>query len=119
MQRKKTIMIIEDEPTIRELLTRILELEGYATVSAGDGRAAIELLSEIEKPDLILVDNLMPVMSGTEFLKALADDHVMVTIPVAMVSAYSEPESVGHARAFIKKPIDLDALLKFVKEWCG
>ncbi|MBI3543083.1 MAG: response regulator [Deltaproteobacteria bacterium] len=119
MTTRKTIMIIEDEPAICDLLKRVLELEGYDTMVAPNGQAAIELLKTGPKPCLILLDNMMPVMSGTEFIKTISQDHLIATIPVAMVSAYEEPANVGHAKAFIKKPIDFDALLKFVKEWCG
>lgn len=118
-EKKKTILVIEDEPAICDLLKRVLELEGYSTVIANNGQEALELLKTIASPDLILLDNMMPVMSGSDFLSALKENHIIATIPVAMVSAYDEPPNVNQARAFIKKPIDFDALLKFVKQWCG
>jgi CheY-like chemotaxis protein len=124
MKKKKTIFIIEDEPTICKLLEVALQLEGYETIVTHNGQEALEKLKTIEKPDLILLDNMMPVMSGTQFLEAIKNDHILVTIPVAMVSAYDEPsngpsQSGTAAKTFIKKPIDFDALLTFIKEWCG
>jgi len=119
MAPKKTILIIEDEPAICDMLSRVLQLEGYATLVAHNGQEALDVLKTIPKPDLILLDNMMPVMSGSEFLRTIKDDHVIATIPVAMVSAFDQPENVSDAKTFIKKPIDFDALLKFVKEWCG
>lgn len=120
MPKKKTIFIIEDEPAICELLTRVLSLEGYDTVVAHNGAQALEMLKTMEPPSLILLDVVMPEMNGTEFLKKIQADHMLVTIPVAIVSAYGAPQDTPkQAKTFIKKPIDIDALLKFIKEWCG
>lgn len=124
--KKKQIFIIEDDLAICELLEMALKLEGYSTHVAHDGKAALEKLKTIPKPDLILLDNMMPLMSGAEFLATIQNDHLLVTIPVAMVSAFDEPTSPSFvnegerpSRIFIKKPIDFDALLAFVREWCG
>lgn len=116
---QKTIFIIEDEPGIRDFLSRLLELEGYKTVTASNGHSALEMLKDMPPPDLILLDVVMPEMNGLEFMKALKEDHVLVTIPVAIVSAHDQPEGADSAKTFIKKPVDIDALLKFIKEWCG
>lgn len=117
---KATIFIIEDEPSICEFLTRVLALEGYHTVVAHNGVQALEMLKTMDAPSLILLDVVMPEMNGTEFLKKIQADHMLVTIPVAIVSAYDEPQDAPkQAKTFIKKPIDIDALLKFIKQWCG
>lgn len=118
--QKRTILIIEDEPSICEFLTKVLHLEGYDTVVAHNGRQALDLLKQMDPPSLILLDVVMPEMNGTEFLTALQADHMLVTIPVAIVSAYEQPETNSkQTKTFIKKPIDVDALLKFIREWCG
>ena len=117
--RQKTIFIIEDEPGIRDFLSRLLELEGYKTITASNGHSALEMLKDMTAPDLILLDVVMPEMNGIEFMNALKADHVLVTIPVAIVSAYDQPKGADGAKTFIKKPVDINALLKVIKEWCG
>lgn len=115
-----TILIVEDDPDIRDALRDVLELDGYEVVEASNGKEGLERLGSIVRPCVILLDLMMPVMSGGEFLAVLRDTDVLATIPVVVVSAW--PVEAGHVRehmqGFVKKPVSLDALLSLVERFC-
>lgn len=111
----RSILIVEDEKEIRENLKMILELEGYPVFTAVNGEDGLRVLKTMERPCLILLDLLMPVMNGMEFLAAKADEDIIAQIPVCIVSGVANRPDLDGVSGFIKKPIDLDVLLKFVK----
>lgn len=115
----KSILIVEDEETIRESLQMLLEQEGYSVFTASNGEEGLQVLRTIEHPCLILLDLLMPVMNGMEFLKAKANDDIIAQIPVCVVSGVSDKPDLINIAAFVKKPIDLDILLKLVHQYCS
>ena len=117
--RCETILVVEDDAAIRETLRDALDLEGYKVEVAEHGGVALEKLKVLPRPCLILLDLMMPVMNGLEFLEACRKDDTLVTIPVIMVTAFDTlaREAVGTA-GIVKKPIDLDRLLEFVHEYC-
>src|SRR5579885_3279154 len=98
-----SILIIEDELEIRENLKALLELEGYQVITAGNGREGLEALKSAPRPCLILLDLLMPVMTGDEFLRELTSQDALATIPVCVVSGVSEKLKGVRYSAFIKK----------------
>jgi CheY-like chemotaxis protein len=110
------ILLVEDDPDIRETVRDLLVDEGYQVQTAVNGREGIEVLSNRQKPCLILLDMMMPVLDGSGFLKELRERQLH-DVPVVVVSAIahrSEPGTVG----FIRKPVDLDALLSLVERYC-
>lgn len=115
----RSILIVEDDNDIRESLAQVLELEGYNVSTAANGKEALELLTTIKRPCLILLDLMMPVMSGWEFLNAQRDDMMLATIPVVVVSAAGEKAKSTPASGFIKKPIDLPVLLSMIEQYCS
>ena len=115
----KTILVLEDDHDTRVSLRSLLEGEGYFVFSAPNGKQGLEIIRRIKPPCLILLDVIMPLMNGEEFLKALDTDPVLHTIPVVLVSAFPEPAKKLVARAFVQKPIDLKALLDVVHEHCA
>ncbi len=114
-----SILVVEDEASIRDTLKLALELEGYTVFTASNGEEGLEALRRLPRPCLVLLDLMMPVMNGWEFVEALEADTVLAPIPVALVTAYGERGQGLHTKAIIKKPIDLELLLKVVKEFCG
>ena len=84
-----TILIVEDEQDIRELLAYNLEKEGYATVQAADGKEGLELACS-RKPDLILLDLMLPKMDGLAVCRELERDSGTVRIPIIMLTARGE-----------------------------
>ncbi len=117
-----TILVIEDDETIRETLTQILEDEGYVAVSAADGRLALDYLAGCERPpSLIMLDLMMPTMSGWDFHAELRRDPCHASTPVLLVSADAtvaeRARGLAHVAA-LKKPFDVDLLLTTIAKLC-
>jgi len=119
MPCSKAILIIEDDESIRETLKIFLEYEGYPVKIAGNGREGFEALVTMGDPCLILLDLMMPVMDGWEFMEAVGSNRKLEKTLIVVVTAFAEKARGVPARAVIKKPIDLDRLLKTVREHCG
>jgi two-component system chemotaxis response regulator CheY len=121
MTAQQTILVVEDDDDIREAIQDALENEGYRVATAVDGQDGLRCLHEIENPCLILLDLMMPVMSGGEFLVALRDSTGYAEIPVVIASAWPDAAAEVRERAqgFVKKPIALGALLEAVSGWCS
>jgi CheY-like chemotaxis protein len=115
-----TVLIVEDDEDIRACLQEALEEEGYTTAGAANGREAFAQLENLHRPCLILLDLMMPVMNGKEFLSALRADDMLAPIPVVIVSAWpTEARGTPGANGFIRKPIDLGMLLDVVRRYCS
>ncbi len=114
----KSILVVEDEKGIQEVIKMALEMEGYKVKTADNGKAGLELLPKMETPCLILLDLMMPVMNGWQFAEAISQDMTLATIPVVIVTAYGDRAMSIPAKGVLKKPIDLDLLLNTVKKWC-
>ncbi|MES2803194.1 MAG: response regulator [Bdellovibrionota bacterium] len=114
----KTILIVEDDESIRETMQTVLELEGHDVLTAENGHEGLKLLASEAKPCLILLDLMMPVMNGWQFAAALENDLKLADIPVIIVSAYSDKAINIKSKAILKKPIDLRALYNTIKQWC-
>lgn len=115
---KKRILVVDDEIHIRNLLGTYLQKRGFDVKDAGNGREALPMLSTA-RPDLIILDVLMPLMDGFEFLRELRAATEHAGIPVIILSARSEERYVEKAIAlqtdfYLPKPIELDELLKFI-----
>ncbi len=115
---QRPVLIVEDDRSIREGLQSVLESEGYQAFGAGNGREALDLLRSIPRPGLILLDLMMPVMSGWEVLEALRADDEFSSIPVVVVSAVSERGKVAASRV-LRKPVEVGMLLNIVEEFCA
>ena len=113
---KKKILIVEDDANIREVLELALEFEGYDIVCAVNGKDGVDQLAKGINPDLILLDLMMPVMNGWEFVEKLSMDQKNKNIPVVVVSAFIEKNTPIKCSAYVAKPVDLTHLLNTVKE---
>jgi CheY-like chemotaxis protein len=112
----RPILIVEDDEAIRESLRDVLELEGYNVVEAENGRDALDLIESGLAPCLVLLDLMMPVMGGAEFLGVVRATPSLTSLAVIVVSAWP-PAAIDlptPSQGFIKKPVDLDALLASV-----
>ena len=114
----KSILVIEDDAATRDVVTMVLEEEGYAVTGVANGQEALAHLRITEPPHLILLDLMMPVMNGWEFRQQQRQDPSLEAIPVVVVSADGnapqKAAAIG-ARDYLQKPIDLDALLAAVQ----
>ncbi len=114
-----TILVVDDEPDTVDLLRVTLSEEGFRVLSASDGHEALALL-EREVPSLILLDMMMPGLSGFDVLEALGRDHEKARIPVVVLSARGDEASMRRglalgARRYISKPFELRALVAEVR----
>lgn len=119
MYQSPKILLIEDDADLADAIAEILTLEGYRVVYASDGMAALALLREVELPDLILLDLMMPKMSGWDFREAQLHDSRLARIPVVVLSATGERARPIDATRILRKPVTLEALLATVKELAG
>jgi len=115
---KRTVLVVEDEEDLASLLELNLQLAGYEVRVAQDGSAAIDEVVRA-RPDLILLDVMMPFLNGWQVLRALKENEDTREIPVIMVTARTEEQDIirGHLQGavrYITKPFDLKALLATV-----
>jgi CheY-like chemotaxis protein len=116
-KRCLAVLVVEDDDDIREVVASVLEQEGFQVYQAESGARALELLKQMPHPSLILADLMMPIMNGWDLIKALSQDDRLATLPVVVISALDKDEPRGFRR--IKKPFDLDELVKIVAELCA
>ena len=119
-QNAKTILIIDDDPTVSELIKRQLLRDSYNVVVANNGKEGIELARKI-KPNLITLDILMPEMDGWSVLRTLKADPEVSKIPVVMASILDEKNkgfSLG-AADFVSKPIEKERLISSIQTLIG
>jgi CheY-like chemotaxis protein len=100
----KKILIIDDEPDIITFVSAVLEENGYASTSAKDGVEGLEVLRK-EKPDLVLLDLMMPKKSGISMFQELRKDEDLRNIPVVVVTGVSEVTGVDFRNFMYKQPL--------------
>jgi two-component system chemotaxis response regulator CheY len=112
----RTVLIVEDDEQVRDAIAEALMDEGYTVRIAGNGREALEALrATSQRPRLILLDLMMPVMDGWEFLRERERQPSLAEIPVCAVSAAETlPDDVEHQ---IRKPFRLEDLLEVVARY--
>jgi CheY-like chemotaxis protein len=115
-----TVLIVEDDPDTREMLTSFLQLEGYRTETATNGREALERLAGGITANVIVLDLMMPVMDGWQFRRRQIEDAQLAKIPTIVVSAAGRDRMAQiSADAYLAKPIDMDELLSRLSQFCA
>lgn len=112
MKSVVTILVVDDESNMRLLIRMILESAGYEVVEAAHGAAALDRVKE-SRPDMMVTDLMMPVMSGRELVERLRADPETASLPIIVVSANSSSVATA-ADAVLGKPFDPDALVAAV-----
>src|SRR6186997_37289 len=97
------VLVVDDEPMVRETLGQVLTDEGYVVDFAVDGETALERV-HAARPDVILLDLMMPGMNGRQFLQALRDDPMYATVPVLVMTAVHGLEVRLDASDVVEKP---------------
>jgi two-component system response regulator VicR len=116
-----TILVVDDEYLIADILGYALEDEGYMVVKAGNGRKGLEVLDR-ERPELVITDFMMPLMDGLEFAQAIRSRQSPQALPIILMSGAQG--SVGRASpelfaAVFDKPFDINEIIDIVRELIG
>jgi CheY-like chemotaxis protein len=113
----RPVLVVEDDQDIRDVIAGVLEDEGYVVAVAGHGREALDALRRGLRPRLILLDIMMPIMSGREFRAAQLADAELAGIPVVVLTAGGRAREIAAeigAQAYLSKPLDLAKLTELV-----
>lgn len=115
------VLLVEDDADIREALAAVLEEEGFSVATAPNGREALERLRDGQLPCAVVLDLMMPIMSGWEFRAVQLEDPVIAAIPLIVLTGLGDPMDRVRdlkANAYVKKPIDMDALVLALRAHC-
>jgi CheY-like chemotaxis protein len=116
------VLVVEDDHAIRESLTELLEDEGYQVAKATNGQEALEVLARVGPPCVILLDLMMPVMDGYEFMGRKTADPVLASIPVVVITAAGPARIPGTSQQegamVLPKPVRADAVMRAVRQYC-
>jgi CheY-like chemotaxis protein len=114
------VLVVDDDPSIRKMVIAALKRDpvGYTFAEAGNGRDALDVMRD-QLPDVVVLDLMMPLVSGWDVLRERAGDAALRKIPVIVVSANRDPELAmamqGGICAFLPKPFDIGALSALVR----
>jgi putative two-component system response regulator len=117
------VLVVDDEPDIRETAVVLLEVAGIPAVAAADGREALELLRAGPPPAVVLLDLLMPGMSGPEFLAERAADPALAAVPVVVCSAATPTDpraprvTLSGVDGYLDKPADPTRLVEAARRF--
>ena len=115
----KTVLVVDDEPVLRAIWREILHEEGYAVIEAADGHVMLEIMTR-ERPDLVLMDVMMPGVDGREAYQQLRSRPEHRDVPVVMMSAAVQPHGLDPSIAgFMAKPFDITELVDLVASLIG
>jgi CheY-like chemotaxis protein len=118
VDRPNTVLVVDDDPSIRRMIVAALKREGYQFLEAPNGREALDLM-RTQEPDVVVLDLMMPIVSGWDVLRERQSDPKLERIPVIIVSANREPELANAIDkgicAFLPKPFDIGALSALVR----
>src|SRR5215831_619689 len=114
-----SILIVEDDQDVSQIIKDVIEGQGYRAIVVSNGRDALGVLEE-ERPALMLIDLFMPVMSGAELLKAIKRNPQLADIPrVIMTAANDQMIGVREDLSVLYKPVDFEALTRLLQQFCG
>lgn len=107
-----SILVVEDDDDVLESIRELLEDEGYQVTAARSGAEALAQLRDMAPPSAMLVDSLMPEMSGAEFLAACAADPKLAGVPALVISGHSDGAvDMANVHGFVLKPFNAGRLL--------
>lgn len=116
IEKSKSILVVDDDEGIREILQMALEVEGYSVLTAANGKEALEILAKFPEQGLILLDLMMPVMNGWQFIEQIEKMEKYTDIPVVLVTAYNDRATGLRVKDVISKPMEFKKLLDIVNK---
>lgn len=116
--RRPCVLVVDDDPSIRRMIVAALRRGNYEFLEAPNGREALELMRH-DHPDVVVLDLMMPILSGWDVLRERQSDPDLRQIPVILISANRDPEIAAAVDkgvfAFLPKPFDIGALTALVQ----
>ena len=114
--RGRTVLLVEDDLDVRDVLQDLLEERGYDVIPAGNGKQALEYLrmDSSSRPDVVILDLMMPLVTGWQVLEAMRSDPGLARVPVVVVTAVTRDRPSGVA-AVMKKPFRIDDLFSTIE----
>ncbi len=113
------ILVVDDDPDIRDSLREVLEDEGYEVACVGNGREALDhLKTSSPRPCVILLDLMMPVMDGWQFRREQKQDAEIADIPLVVITATGKRPVLIDAAELVMKPLDLTQLFAAIERYC-
>lgn len=112
-----TVLLVEDDPDIREDLAFLIEERGYPVVTAGNGREALDKLAQMPPPRLVILDLMMPVMDGWQLRAELLKRPDLAQLPVVLLSGVADLQAQAKsldAVGYLTKPVDLDEIYRVI-----
>ena len=117
-----SVLVVDDDPDIRDALVDVLSDHGYEAHAVANGREALDVLSQGARPRVILLDLMMPVMDGVQFRSQQLRDPSLREVPVILISAGNDlaehATSLGVTES-LRKPLDLERLLRCIARYAG
>lgn len=120
MTQHKQILVVEDDDSIRDALEELFAGEGYSVAVAENGSTGLAAMANV-KPQLVLLDLMMPVLDGRGFLRALEEpaNAAIASTPVVLITAAGEKGAAGcKVSEVLTKPIDIEKLLAVAQKYC-
>jgi CheY-like chemotaxis protein len=112
----REVLVVDDDLDARQTLTELLGYRGFSVSSAGNGREALNYLRSSSLPGIIILDLMMPMMDGWEFLEHQSRDFALMQIPVIVLTA-TPPSQPVKAKVVLQKPIQFDSLVKLLNQY--
>ena len=120
---QKTVLIIEDEEDAADMFAEMMRVSGYRVLKTSSSTPALTMMT-IEKPDVVILDIMMPEISGLDILRQMRRDPALANIPVVVVSATSMPADIKHgmeagASMYLTKPVGFTELREAIERALG
>jgi len=113
------VLLVDDDPDIRETLSELLDANGYEVLEAENGQIALDVLKNTPRfPCVVLLDLSMPVLDGREFLRRRASDPILRKIPVVVVSGSNQPaDPLEGIDEYLRKPVKFERLIEVIEHY--
>ena len=117
----RSILVVDDDPDVRDAVADVLADEGYGVTGVGSGREALQHLQQHMRPSLILLDMMMPEMDGWLLRQELKKSPDLASIPIVILSAHGDVRDAALALGavdYLRKPLSVDSLLEIAERYC-
>jgi len=117
IDKRQQILVIDDEDYVADMIAAMLELDGFSATVAYNGRDGLRL-AQGTLYDLLIIDIMMPFMSGIQVIEHIRKDHRQIDIPIILISAGARPHYHLDGVIFIAKPFDFNDLIRLIYNLC-